>query len=345
MPLRAGAAEATFRTMSGPADPASLSAEPPATSPEMAISVRGLKKHFGRVKAVDGLDLDVPRGSSFGFIGPNGAGKTTFIKLLLSIARPLEGELSVLGGHPEDPAVRRRIGYLPERIQLPPAFSPISFLRSVGRLKGIPKGQVEDDIPRVLEVVDLQTEAHSRAIGKFSKGMKQRTALAGALLGDPELLVLDEPTDGIDPIGRAKVRAVIDAAHKRGCTVFLNSHLLAETEKICDHVAIVGAGRVLRSGPMTDLRAENRFLLRFVPKAGLTEAAEAAGLDVDEDARATGKEGVFHLEHRSPEELSHVLKTLLDQGFNVLEVSPRLKDLEVVLSEAVSADASAGGRA
>ena len=196
----------------------------------------------------------------------------------------------------------------------------------------------------MLELVDLQAEAHGRAIGKFSKGMKQRTALAGALLGDPELLVLDEPTDGIDPIGRAKVRAVIDAAHKRGCTVFLNSHLLAETEKICDHVAIVGAGRVLRSGPMTDLRAENRFLLRFVPAEGLNDAAVAAGLDVDEDAKAVGKEGCFHLEHKNPEELSHVLKRLLDQGFVVLEVSPRLKDLEVVLSEAVS-DSGAGGQA
>ena len=206
--------------------------------PDMAISVRSLKKHFGLVRAVDGLDLDVPRGSSFGFIGPNGAGKTTFIKLLLSICRPMEGQLCILGGHPEDPAVRRRIGYLPERIQLPAAFNAIAFLRSVGRLKGLSRTTVEQDIPRVLEMVDLQPEAHSRAIGKFSKGMRQRTALAGALLGDPELLILDEPTDGIDPIGRAKIRAVIDAYHRRGSTVFLNSHLLAETEKMCDHVAL-----------------------------------------------------------------------------------------------------------
>jgi len=308
---------------------------------DLAISVRGLVKHYGRVKAVDGLDLDVPRGSTFGFIGPNGAGKTTFIKLLLAIARPGAGALSVLGGHPEDPTVRRRLGYLPERIQLPAAFTPISFLRSVGRLKGLERRRVEDEIPRVLEMVDLQPEAHGRVLGKFSKGMKQRTALAGALLGDPELLVLDEPTDGIDPIGRAKIRAVIESAHARGCTVFLNSHLLAETEKLCDHVAIVGGGRILRSGPMADLRSENRFLLRFVPAEDLEQAATSADLDIDTDAAAAGRTGCFTLEHKEASELSHALKVLLEQGFLVQEVAPRLKDLEVVLAEAVTADAAA----
>jgi ABC-2 type transport system ATP-binding protein len=311
-----------------------------ATGGASAIRVRGLEKHFGRIRAVDGMDFDVPEASVFGFIGPNGAGKTTFIKLVLGIAAPTSGDITVLSGSPSDVHVRRRIGYLPERLTLPAAFTPVAFLRSVGRMKGLSKKVIEDQVPRVLTEVALDESAWSRTTGKFSKGMKQRTGLAAALIGDPALLVLDEPTDGIDPIGRSRIRDVIRAANARGTTVFLNSHLLAETEKLCDHVAIVLNGRVVKSGGLGAMRAEGRFRVRF--EAGETTDARATphGFVVDEDARHQGMSGAFTFEGNSVQDLSRALALALADGLIVMEVAPKMKDLEAVLAETVLEEGS-----
>lgn len=315
-----------------------------ATSAAPAISARGLTKHFGSIAAVDGLSLEVPRGAAFGFIGENGAGKTTFIKLLLGICRPSGGEVRVLDGDPDDVRVRRRIGYLPERLLLPPAFSPRRFLASVGRLKRLSREEIADQVPRVLERVGLHESAWDRRTSGFSKGMRQRTGLAAALLGDPDLLVLDEPTDGIDPMGRAQIREVIRDAAKRGATVFLNSHLLAETERICDHVAILSRGRIVVSGPMSSLRAQGSHRVRFVEAPDLEERAQRAGFVVDEEARAAGLSGAFRFETEEPEVLSGALKQALNDGLLVVEVVPRLKDLEEVLTEAVTKSAEEARR-
>lgn len=306
------------------------------TGASPAISARGLVKHFGTIRAIDGLDLEVPRGSAFGFIGENGAGKTTFIKLLLGICRPSEGCVEVLGQSPDDVRVRRRIGYLPERLSLPPAFSPRRFLESVGRLKGLSAKERHDQIPRVLSRVGLAEEAWDRRTAGFSKGMRQRTGLAAALLGDPELLVLDEPTDGIDPMGRARIREVIREAARGGATIFLNSHLLAETERICDHVAIVSKGRVVRAGPLEALRSEGSHRVRFVEGPDVDEKAQALGFAIDEKARAAGLSGSFCLDGKDPAGLSQALQAALEAGLLVVEVAPRLKDLETVLAEAVA---------
>jgi ABC-2 type transport system ATP-binding protein len=310
-------------------------AEMPHGDVATAIRVRGLQKHFGRIRAVDGMDFDVPQGSVFGFIGPNGAGKTTFIKLVLGIASPTSGEIVVLSGSPSDVHIRRRIGYLPERLTLPAAFTPVAFLRSVGRMKGLAKREIEDQVPRVLSEVALDEAAWSRTTGKFSKGMKQRTGLAAALLGDPALLVLDEPTDGIDPIGRSRIREVIRAANARGTTVFLNSHLLAETEKLCDHIAIVLNGRVVRSGGLGAMRAEGRFRVRFAAREATDACAVSHGFVVDEEARHQGTSGVFTFEGNSVEDLSRALAAALSDGLIVMEVAPKMKDLEAVLAETV----------
>jgi len=323
-----------------------LTAEPPtgnASSTETAIRVRGLAKSYGRVRAVDGMDVDVPKGSIFGFIGPNGAGKTTFIKLVLGIAAPTSGELTVLGGEPSDVRVRRRMGYLPERLTLPAAFTPVAFLKSVGRMKGMSKRALDEAVPRVLTEVALDESAWSRTTGQFSKGMKQRTGLAAALLGDPELLVLDEPTDGIDPIGRTRIREVIRAAHRRGTTVFLNSHLLAETEKLCDHVAIVLDGRVVRAGGLDAMRAEGAFRVRFVEGDGLDARATRHGFVVDEEARHEGRAGRFTFEGASAEDLSRALAAALGDGLVVVEVAPKTKDLEAVLTEVVNQKSARDG--
>lgn len=300
-----------------------------------------LHKHFGKVRAVDGLDLSVPRGSVFALVGSNGAGKTTFIKLLLALCRPTSGQVRVFGGDPAAIGTRRRVGYLPENLQLPPALSALDFLDSVGRLKGLSRAERRSEGPRLLREVGLDEAFWRRRTGKFSKGMRQRTGLAAALLGAPELLVLDEPTDGIDPLGRARVRALLRATADRGATVFLNSHMLAESEKLCDHVAIMDRGRVVLSGAVGDLRAEDAFRVRLAGPVDVQAIALRHGLEIDDEARKSGLADAFCLRRADPIRLSATLRAVLAEGALVLEVAPRLQDLEQVLAGAVAASGSA----
>jgi len=188
----------------------------------LAIEVSGLHKSYRSLigaaqVALRGVDLRVPRGTAFGLIGQNGAGKTSFLKTLLGVVRPSAGSVRVLGGDPEEPAVRRRIGYLPERLHLPAALDGIGFLTSVARLKGVRVAAQE--LRDAAHRVGLSNDA-TRLIGTYSKGMKQRLALAAALLGAPDLLVLDEPTDGVDPLGRADIRVILAEERARGATIF-----------------------------------------------------------------------------------------------------------------------------
>lgn len=304
-----------------------------------AVHARGLQKSFGSVKAVAGIDLEVPVGACFGLIGENGAGKTTFIKMLLGITRPDGGSVDVLGGSPDDARVRAQIGYLPERLSIPEAFSPRRFLASVGRIKGLPHNVIESDTDRVLELVQLDRAAWKRATGGFSKGMKQRTGLAAALLGNPKLLVLDEPTDGIDPLGRAQIRDVIAQTVRGGATVFLNSHLLAETEKICDHVAVLSAGRVVTSGALDVLNRKDAYRVRFLKKDGDIALAKEHGFvhvaDRDRTTPSGDDERTYRYEGASAAALSSSLAKVLASGMVVVEVSPELKDLETILKESI----------
>lgn len=304
----------------------------------IALRARGVEKRFGSVRAVAGLDLEVPQGACFGLIGENGAGKTTFIKMVLGITRPNKGELSVLGGSPHDVNLRRQIGYLPERLQIPESFSALRFLASVGRAKQLTRPQIVDETRRVLELVGLDPAAWRRSTGGFSKGMRQRTGLAAALIGRPKLLVLDEPTDGIDPLGRAQIRDLIAAAVREGTTVFLNSHLLAETEKICDHVAVLSQGRVVVRGALDVLKRKDAFRVRFKKSDGDIDKATSAGFIATDDL---GETRIFKFEGQSAEALSAALARALQAGLVVLEVMPELKDLETILKEAIVPSAGA----
>jgi ABC-2 type transport system ATP-binding protein len=273
-------------------------------------------------RALAGLDLTVQPGQAFGLIGPNGAGKTTFIKLLLAVARPTGGKVRVLGGDPEDVRVRARIGYLPERLELPGAGTPLTFLESVARLKRLgadPQG-VRDLVARV-----GLAEAAGRRIREFSKGMKQRLGLAAALLGKPDLLILDEPTDGVDPLGRVEIRNILADELRRGATLFLNSHLLAETERLCTRVGILSAGRIVREGPIDQLcRIEGRWRVRFAPGAPAA-AVQAAGFT------AGGAEWIF--EGTDPALLNGALDRARAAGALLVGLRPDERDLEDVLAE------------
>ena len=290
--------------------------------------MRGLRKTYYRTfrrtgnDALRGMDLTVPEGSAFGLIGPNGAGKTTFIKSILGIVQPTAGTVRVLGGSPDDPRIRARIGYLPERLHLPGSWTPTAFLGTVGQLKGL-----KPDAPghlRLLERVGL-ADAVGRKIGGYSKGMRQRLGLAAALVGSPSLLILDEPTDGIDPMGRLEVRRILLDEVQRGTTLFLNSHLLAETERVCNRVAILADGRVVREGRLEDLaRGGARWVVRFAP------GVDAAALGAVGFTRGSA-DGVYHVEAHDPAALNAALDRARSVGALLVELRRDGTDLESVL--------------
>jgi ABC-2 type transport system ATP-binding protein len=299
----------------------------------LAIEAEGLTKRypggFGRPaqEALRGVDLAVPASAAFGLIGPNGAGKTTFVKALLGVVQPSAGRIRLLGGDPQDPAVRARVGYLPERLELARAWTPVEILESVARFKrlGLPRARLLAQ----LEEVGI-AEAATRRVGGFSKGMKQRVGLAVALLGEPDLLVLDEPTDGLDPMGRMEVRGLLQRAIARGATLFLNSHLLAETERVCGRIGVLVAGRIAREGPLDGLGAPAAWRVRFADgaAAGPAQAALAgAGF-------AAGEGGAFRLEGDAAR-LNAALDAARAAGALVVEVARDGQDLEAVLAAAV----------
>ena len=236
------------------------------------IEIRGLRKTFGRIVALDQLTMTVPRGEVFGFLGPNGAGKTTSVKLLLGLSRPTAGEGRVLGAPLGDVETRRRIGYLPELFRYQGWMTAREVLALHCELARLPRPEWPGEIAAALDLVGLADRGDSRT-ETYSKGMQQRLGLGVALLGRPELVVLDEPTSAMDPVGRRDVRRIIGALRDRGTTVFLNSHLLTEVERICDRVAIVDHGRVVAELTMAELEREQGVRVRVT---GPTEAAMVA---------------------------------------------------------------------
>jgi ABC-2 type transport system ATP-binding protein len=250
--------------------------EAPVSDRAPVIDTHGLAKRYGDTDALIDLTLRVEPGEIFGFLGPNGAGKTTAVKLLLGLARPTGGSGTVLGAPLGDRAARRGIGYLPELFRYQPWLRAREVVDLHARLKaadggGRPVGLA--DGAAALEIVGLGDRGGD-AVGGFSKGMQQRLGLAVALLGSPRLVILDEPTSALDPVGRADVRTIVRRACDLGSTVFLNSHLLTEVERVCDRVAIVDHGRVLASGRIDDLLGDQHVRLRVTDLA----AADVAEL-------------------------------------------------------------------
>jgi len=297
----------------------------------LAIEVSGLHKSYRSLigaaqVALRGVDLRVPRGTAFGLIGQNGAGKTSFLKTLLGVVRPSAGSVRVLGGDPEEPAVRRRIGYLPERLHLPAALDGIGFLTSVARLKGVRVAAQE--LRDAAHRVGLSNDA-TRLIGTYSKGMKQRLALAAALLGAPDLLVLDEPTDGVDPLGRADIRVILAEERARGATIFLNSHLLSETERICDRIGVLARGQLVREGPLSELSGEtDAYRCRFAMPAPV-DPLVSLGFTPGEEA------GVFRVRAACAETLNAKLDAARSRGALLVDLRRDVRDLEEVLAAAM----------
>jgi ABC-2 type transport system ATP-binding protein len=209
-----------------------------------------------RVRAVENLSLDVERGEVLGLLGPNGAGKSTAIKLLLGLLRPTSGRLSVFGRDPRDQDVRRRVGYLPEETRLHKFLTASETIDFFGSLLGLARAERRKRTGALLEMVGLE-RARDRKVGEMSKGMARRIGLAVALVGDPELLVLDEPTSGLDPIGTREVKDLVIELGKRGKTILLSSHLLADVEDACHRIAILYGGELRAVGKTAELLARD----------------------------------------------------------------------------------------
>lgn len=245
---------------------------------DTVIEIRALRKVFRdfwrrpTVVAVDNLNLTVHRGEVFGLLGPNGSGKSTTIKMLLGLLYPTSGEIHLLGAKPTDTAVKARIGYLPELSHLHPFLTPRETLAYYASLFGIPSREAKRRTEQLLRMVDLEAAA-DRPVGMFSKGMARRVGLAQALINRPELLILDEPTSGLDPIGTREVKDLIRLLAKGGVSILTTSHLLADTEDICDRVAILDRGVLQSEGKIADLLRQPDAV-RF-QVAGLDEAAAA----------------------------------------------------------------------
>ena len=217
-----------------------------------AVETLNLRKSYGQQVAVAGLTLAVSPGEIFGFLGPNGAGKSTVVKMLMGLIFPSGGTARLLGRPIGDPAVKARIGFLPEHFRFHEWLQAGEFLEFHGSLYGMRPDRRRQRIAEVLALVGLTNRVKDR-LHTFSKGMLQRIGVAQALLNDPEIVFLDEPTSALDPLGRREVRDLIRKLKAQGKTVFLNSHLLSEVEMVCDRVAILDHGRVVRHGLLRDL--------------------------------------------------------------------------------------------
>ena len=297
------------------------------------IELEGLRKEYRRLRgsktvAVDGLDLAVPQGGVFGFLGPNGAGKTTTIRCLLGLVRPSAGRCRLLGHEPA--ALQRVIGRVGSIVESPtmfPRFTGRRNLELLARIDGIGRPRVRE----VLEEVGLADRGDD-LVKNYSLGMKQRLGIAGALLKDPELLILDEPANGLDPAGIVEVRELMRRLGREGRTVFVSSHILSEVQQSADRVAILAKGRTVATGPVHEVLTSGRaagMIVRLEDLAAGMRALADAGI------AATSEDGAIRV-GLPPADASRVTRTLADRGLYLTELRPDEADLETVFLELTS---------
>ena len=238
-----------------------------------ALAARGLGKRYGRIRALDGVDLELAEGELVGLLGPNGAGKSTLVKIACGLVRPTEGSAEVCGARAGSAAARRSLGYLAELFRFPGWVTADELLVLHQRLAGSDGGAAER--AELLELVGL-AEARERRVEEMSKGMQQRLGLAQALVGSPPVLLLDEPTSALDPSGRRTVRELLEELRARGHTVLLNSHLLSEVELVCDRVAIISRGKLVAEGSPAELSRERGVEVETASGTRLFESATRA---------------------------------------------------------------------
>ena len=239
-----------------------------------AILVRDLRKSYGTKAAVDGVDLEVPRGSFFGFLGPNGAGKSTTIRMLTGLIPSDSGTIEILGYRlPEgELEIKQRIGLVPDESLLFDRLTGVEFLEFVGRMYCLPRPVAMERARELMDLFQLQTDR--KIIGEYSKGMRKRVAMAASLIHHPELFLMDEPFEGVDAVGARLMKDILIGQVQRGATIFLTSHVLEVVERLCDRVAIINEGRIVTSGAMEELRSSGESLEdAFVRVVGVGQSA------------------------------------------------------------------------
>lgn len=308
---------------------------------EFAIETDGLRKVYrsrfrGReIPAVSNLSLRVPQGIKYGLLGPNGAGKTTFVKMLLAAVHPTSGTAKLFGRDARDPEARRPVGYLPENHRFPTYFSGAGMLDFYAALSGVSASERRRRIPEMLKLVGLENWGDVR-IKKYSKGMLQRLGLAQALMHRPRLLILDEPTDGVDPVGRRDIREILNGLTGTGVTVFINSHLLGEVESFCEYVAILHKGKLALEGKVSSLVAGRGYTVEAtqVPNAAVAEIRRlgtAIALTTDGLSAQVG----------SLEEANHLIDMIRAGGGLIESVSNSASSLEDVFIRTTSGEKAA----
>ena len=227
------------------------------------ITFEHVTKRYGKTDVVHDLNLTIPEGTTFGFLGQNGAGKTTTIKMLVGLTEPSAGRITIQGIPTTEARVREAIGFMPEAPYFYDRLTGLEFLRFCGELFSVTRHKTEEQYVAILEMVGIAT-AKNRAISTYSKGMKQRLGFAQALVNDPKYIFLDEPLDGLDPIGRKEIKEIVRGLKRQGKTVFFNSHILYDTEALCDAIGVIHAGKLLYAGSVKEFCAGKPLEERFV---------------------------------------------------------------------------------
>jgi ABC-type multidrug transport system ATPase subunit len=299
---------------------------------EHVIQTTDLTKVYGKdIRAVNRLNLAVRRGEVYGFLGPNGAGKTTTLRMLLGLVRATSGAAAILGRPPGDPESLRRVGAMVEE----PAFYPYLSARDNLRVLARYAGLAEDGIDPALDAVDLLGRAGSR-YATFSQGMRQRLGVAAALLKEPDLLILDEPTNGLDPAGMADMRSLIRRLGSADRTVLLSSHMLGEVQQICDRVGVISRGALIAEGSVDELRGRGAILVRAEPlNAALAKAQQLVGPE-----RVQALDGALRVE-ADPTDAPRIARELVLAGVALSEVRPVERTLEDVFLELTGEESNA----
>jgi len=304
-----------------------------------AIRVENLVKKYGKIEALRGVSLEVREGEIFGLLGRNGAGKTTLVKVLLNVVFRTSGDAKLLDQPVENPNARRHVGYLPEDHRFPEYRTGAGALEFYAGLSGLNAATRRTRIPELLALVGLTADAH-RLVRGYSKGMKQRLGLAQALLTEPKLLLLDEPTDGVDPVGRAEIRTLLVKLKSQGKTIFLNSHMLGEVERLCDRVAIVEKGQLLKQGTIEELtRTAAAMVIHTVPAPNEAVRAELGKLC--RSVKDAG--GALEVTLEKEEQLDAVVDLLRARGLSIRELAPKRLTLEDVFLDTLGPGTASPG--
>ncbi|MFT5423813.1 MAG: ABC-2 type transport system ATP-binding protein [Phycisphaerales bacterium] len=300
---------------------------------DLALDLSNVAKTYpGKVRALRGIDMKVGRGEVFGLLGPNGAGKSTLVKILMTVIRPTHCEGTVLGGPVGRKSTLARVGYLPEHHQFPEYMTGRQVLDFFGAMSGVDRRTRRTRAAELLQLVGMEDWAKSK-VGEYSKGMRQRLGIAQSLMGDPDLVLLDEPTDGVDPVGRREIRDIVKHLRETGKTVFINSHLLSELEMVCDRVAIMVQGLIRSQGSLDELtRDQRRYEVQVSPEDEAALAAAAAG--VTEEHGVAG--GLLTVRSEQASVVQPVIDKLRAGGVTVLRVEGRRPSLEDLFIQAVT---------